>query len=64
MEWKQERAEEARNQIEELRILEAEEYNEMKIKLELEIQTLEQYYQAVILCNYFQNLNFSFVVKI
>ncbi len=48
MEWKQERGEEARKQIEELRIMEAEEYNELKIKLETEIQTLEQHLQGVI----------------
>ena len=38
---------EARKQIEELRILEAEEYHELKIKLETEIQTLEQHLQEV-----------------
>lgn len=53
MELKRERSEEARKQIEELRILEAEEYHELKIKLETEIQTLEQHLQEVKCVVYF-----------
>jgi dynein regulatory complex protein 1 len=47
MELKQQRHEESRRQLDELRVMEAEEYNELKIKLETEIQTLEQHLQEV-----------------
>ncbi|PRP79860.1 hypothetical protein PROFUN_12472 [Planoprotostelium fungivorum] len=46
-ESRQERDEEARQQIETLQTIEAEEYNELKIKLETEIQTLEQHLQVM-----------------
>lgn len=45
---KQRRGEESRTEIDELRVLDAEEYTELKIKLETEIQTREQYLQEVI----------------
>ena len=48
MDMKQRRGEESRTEIDELRVLDAEEYTELKIKLETEIQTREQYLQEVI----------------
>ncbi len=47
MELKQRRNEEARQEVEELRVLDAEEYTELKIKLETEIQIREQYLQEM-----------------
>jgi hypothetical protein len=47
MEWRQERNEQARDHIAELRTQEAEEYSYLKIKLETEIHNLEQHLQDV-----------------
>jgi hypothetical protein len=48
MEMKQRRGDESRQEIDELRVLDSEEYTELKIKLETEIQTREQYLQEVV----------------
>jgi dynein regulatry complex protein 1 len=52
MEWKQERLEDDLRQVEQLQIRDSEEYNMLKIKLEDEIQTLEQQLQEVFCIHY------------
>ena len=47
METTQERAEQFHLQLEELRLADAEEYNVLKIRLETDIQNLEQHLEAM-----------------